>query len=203
MSGEATPMYSITKSAALQIKEDWPNARIIFLMRNPSLRAKSHYDMALDRIARGDQKEGVKSFRKEMIANIETARKGLLHSENGTVNMHKLQDATHYAYVERGIYASQLEFWLQHFPSDQILVGSFEDMVNPKYQSCMLKTILRFVGLSTDNLPKNFEFVLPHRNAHSHSANVSIADIQALDNFYRPFNRRLNKLLGRETGYPA
>lgn len=94
--------------------------------------------------------------------------------------------------LARGLYAFQLEQYLQHWPSNQIKVVSIKEIQGSteKVMQCM-NDVFDFVGLpSLDTLslePKNSRDYQP----------MTEKQRNLLEEFYQPFNERLFKLLGR------
>eukprot|EP00002_Diphylleia_rotans_P037213 TRINITY_DN8293_c0_g1_i2.p1 TRINITY_DN8293_c0_g1~~TRINITY_DN8293_c0_g1_i2.p1 ORF type:complete len:214 (+),score=50.67 TRINITY_DN8293_c0_g1_i2:251-892(+) len=213
MSGEGTPAYSMLKSARDKILEDWPDVKLILLIRDPAKRARSLYDMITSadwlRQHNYNLKKSRKlymTFREAMTENFNKLRSlDMIDEELGTLNMDLIKSVDPKkgsTFIERGMYASIIEMWLQKISSDQLLIVRFEDLVDSTTQSCVLRQILRFIGLQHRNLPKKFQLALPHANDH-HKKQSDGQSLDELDDFYRPFNRRLNKLMGMDMGYPT
>jgi hypothetical protein len=110
--GEASTSYLYSEAAAEEIFRHNPKAKIVYILRNPLERLRSHYGMALKYgFVKGSLMEEVK---------IDMARveKGWGVSE---------------LFVELGLYAEQIERYHRLFPKEQILALRFEDLkTNPQ-----------------------------------------------------------------------
>lgn len=118
--GEKTPRYIRFPEIAQFIKKCLPHVKMIFLLRNPVDRAYSHY--------------------------WHMRRKALeLRSFEGAVRTSRPMRFLHGPeYLERGMYARQLQYWFKIFGRDQILVIKGEDM--KKDPQSVLKIVFNFIG---------------------------------------------------------
>ncbi len=107
--GEASTSNLWSPTAPLEIHKKCPNAKIIMLLRDPLVRAHSHYLM--------DFREGVidEPFSVEML------QRDLEHSPEGF--------AVAYLYVDMGLYFQQVKRYLDLFGSDQVLILEFSGLV--------------------------------------------------------------------------
>ncbi len=105
--GDITPAYStLSRESVAHIYELIPNAKIIFILRNPIQRAWSH---ALKRIR----------DRKRSIASVPETE--LIQNFNSTTSR------------SRGSYLKILEIWQSYYREENFFIGFFEDMVqNPE-----------------------------------------------------------------------
>jgi Sulfotransferase family len=120
VAGEVTPAYSVLDEESIAyVHSLMPDAKLIFLMRNPIERAYSGAVMHLDL-------EGQKS---------QTASDEELSKLAGRIG------------VERTRYLRILERWRQYYPDEQIFVGFLEDI--HFYPIPLMRRLCRFLGVDT------------------------------------------------------
>ena len=128
--GEASPYYLFDESAAVRMKRDMPNIRLIALLRNPIDRAYSAYNM---NAAQGNWSTE-QSF-EQAIANPD------LSMEASQI------------YLLRGQYSEHVKKWFKYFKREQFLFIKSEDFfTNPK---SALQKVYRFLDIEEvypDNL---------------------------------------------------
>lgn len=112
--GESSPYYCFHPDSPSRIAQHVPNARLIFLLREPALRAWSHYRYE---VARG--------FETLPFVEAVEAEAGRLGQRDATSREFSLR---HHSYVARGQYASQLARLRQHFDPEQVLVIQSETL---------------------------------------------------------------------------
>jgi len=105
--GDASVSYLLYPAVPPKIKEMVPDARIIIMLRNPVERAYSHYLM--------DKRLG---YVKASFEDIITQR-----------STHKFQDLYYQQYVEVGLYADQVQRYLDSFGEKQVQIVLFEDFI--------------------------------------------------------------------------
>jgi len=125
--GEVTNSYLYSREAAKNIKEKFPNAKIIMMLRNPVDRAFSHYLMDL-RIGY-ETEDFMTALKKDMARD----PKGW-----GISNL----------YSEIGQYAEQVQRFMQVFPKEHLRIYLFDDFV--KNPEATMKDIFRFLGVSEE-----------------------------------------------------
>ncbi|MGD0913540.1 MAG: sulfotransferase [Terracidiphilus sp.] len=110
--GDFSTSYLWDPNVPRKIHEVSPGARIIIMLRDPVMRAQSAYLMLYSR-------------------NMETAPTFLEAIERDR-DRDKTSWFTSWNYVEAGMYASQVERYIETFGRDQVLVSLFDDLVkNP------------------------------------------------------------------------
>jgi hypothetical protein len=127
--GEASTSYLWDSHAAQRISATVPEAKIIIILRHPIERAFSHYLL--------DVREGVQ--RAPFFAAI----------AEDYASPTKAWGVSH-LYVELGLYCEQVKRYLHHFPSEQIHILFFEDMVANEH-SC-LQRVLSFLDVDVAGL---------------------------------------------------
>ena len=95
-------------------------------------------------------------------------------------------------YLGAGCYSEHLKRWFSCVPRNQIHLMFLEDMAtDPKLE---MNKVFKFLGLQKHTL---------HSYKHKKKANYNLAEIspqtiEKLKRFYEPFNRELEKMLGRK-----
>jgi lipopolysaccharide transport system ATP-binding protein len=142
---ESSPSYLFDPRTPERVKDLLPDAKFVVLLRNPSDRAFSHYQLMVtkghepldfpDALAAEPQRtagELVKMQADPLFVSIPFRR---------------------YSYVGHGMYARQLEGWFRHFSQQQFLIIASEDMYrDPR---AVYLAVLRFAGLK-EWLPADF-----------------------------------------------
>jgi hypothetical protein len=127
--GDITPAYSCLGDQAIaHIHKLMPDAKIIFLLRDPIDRAWSHAKM--DILQKPGQPKTLETSESEFI----------IHFDSDASRM-------------RGDYLGAIDRWTRHYPSDQLFVGFFDEItLDPEG---LLTRILGLLGASTspDKLP--------------------------------------------------
>jgi hypothetical protein len=125
--GEITPAYStLPLEDVAYIHNLVPEARIIFMLRNPIERAWSQFVMRLDRS--GQRELGLTRYRK-LLRNVE--REGSRSRTN---------------------YLQALENWTAFYPEERIFVGFLEDIYF--YPDELLGNVYRFLGVDASFRPQ-------------------------------------------------
>jgi hypothetical protein len=137
--GEGTTHYLSDINAAENIAKKSPNAKIIAVIRNPIERAHSAY------LLLGRRGENEMTFYNTMTEHIKS-----VDDPNRSFGNFALQ----------GLYTKQLKNFYEHFPKQQILVLSFEDLKND--QAKVVDQIAKFLELSN----KGFEAQKKAKNTH-------------------------------------
>lgn len=123
--GEKTPTYSYHQNSPARIAQFNPNIRLIWIFRNPTTRAYSHYRFFVQ--------NGQERYSFEKAIELEPLRK----IEN-----------IGYSYIDRGIYIHQLERYLQYFPMKNMLFLLYEDF--EKNPADTIRKCLEFLELPVD-----------------------------------------------------
>ena len=114
ITGESSPYYAYHPESARRIAADVPDARLIFVLRDPVERAWSHYRYE---VARG--------FETLDYAEAFAAEKARLadHDDRSRLHSHR-----HFSYADRSRYAEQLVRLRASFDPEQILVIESEQL---------------------------------------------------------------------------
>ena len=185
IAGEATPNYLFHPQAPPRAAEVLPSARLIALLRDPVERAYSHYQL-MHRTGRENL-----TFVDALAAEAE--RLAGERDAMQTVPDFRGPHHRHHAYVARGLYAEQLERWLDHFSREQLLVIRAEDFRDRPAE--IFAQTLAFLGVQPW-MPARFEL----RNAAVYTPIDRALGAELAERFAES-NRRLARLLGRDLGW--
>ena len=190
--GEATPYYLFHPQVPKRVAETIPNARLIALLRNPVERAYSHYQH--------ERKLGMEDLSFEAAVEAETERLAGLEEALAKVKPERTKEGRrihhhhfHRAYVNRSLYANQLERWLAYFPREQLLVLRSEDFLARPDET--FGEVFAFLGVRPWKVP-GYEA----RNVSSY-APIDPALRARLEQQFAEANARLSQLLGRELAW--
>jgi hypothetical protein len=181
--GEATPGYIFHPLVPRRVASLLPGARLIALLRNPIDRAYSNY---CHRVAQG--LETISNF-EEAIAR-EPDRLGA--DDAGPLNdeAYSASERRLHSYLERGLYADQLQRWFEVFPRESILVETSEELFcDPP---AVMTRVHEFLELPPHAIRR-------YRKLNSLSSGaMSPHTRHKLVQYFRPHNDRLYALLGRD-----
>jgi hypothetical protein len=134
--GEASPSYMFFEDVPGRIHQQFPNMKLVFVLRNPVERAYAHY---WHEVMLGYEKL---SFREAISAEQERLTNGDTY------------EMRHFSYKERGKYITQIRRFLQYFPERNILVLLSGDLRRSTLET--LARVCRFLEISDDtDLIKN------------------------------------------------
>jgi hypothetical protein len=178
LSLDATTNTFDSKEAASRILKDNPKAKIVFVLRNPTERAFSHYKMAVKN--NWDFADFEKALELEE-KRIEEGAK-LSHPEHNYAYQRL-------GYRSRGIYVEQMKHWFKVFPKENILILSSEEFfADPRKEFNKLTDFLEI-----DRCDK-IEFEKLNVGTEK---KMEAETKKKLDEFYKPYNEELFSFLGR------
>ncbi len=172
--GEATTGYLFDEDAPYAIKEHFPDAKIIIILRNPVDMAYSYW-----RYTRGIGGNESKSFEQAISAN-EIKYRNTEEFRRKAINWWGS-----YLYLERASYYGQVKRYLDVFGRDRVMVYIFEEFI--KSHEVSYKDIFTFLGVDTDFTP---DFRVSNEGVELRSE-----FIKKLLLFNHPFLKRLLKRL--------
>jgi len=185
--GEASPSYVFHPLAPQRVYSVVPDTKLIVLLREPGDRAYSQYQ---HEVALGRERL---SFEEALAAEDERLQGEVQRlSADPRAFSREWWDHT---YAARGLYAEQLERWLELFPGEQVLVLTTEEFGARPEET--YASVLSFLGApphSLDQYPRVFDRDYPPMNEETRRA--------LTERFAEP-NRRLERLLGRPLPWPA
>lgn len=186
ISGEATPYYMFHPLAIKRIKKDFPDIKIIIVLRNPMERTISHYKHEV-RLKR--EKRSIKDvvlnykFERDIITNEE---KKIIDGKNYNSYYHQ-----RISYLSRSIYFNQVQKIFNLFGKEKTFIIQSEELFN-KPKETYDKVILYL------NLPKytpdNFKVF------NASNLNIKITDeIRSnLDSYFKQYNEKLEQLVSKK-----
>lgn len=178
---ESTPYYMFEPRAPARMRAVVPDARVVFLLRDPVDRAFSNY-----RKNRRDGREPL-DFAEALAAEDERLageEERLLADPAYVSPLHQ-----HYSYRRRGHYAEQLARWRDHYPERQMLVlDAGRLFAHPR---ATLAAVTEFLGLEPWQ-----PAALPPHNAGGYDQPVPEPVRGMLEAHFAPHERRLESLIG-------
>ena len=124
--GDASPLYLYTRETPELIASAVPDARLVAVIREPVDRAWSHFVYVNDQLGQAAPAAFADAARAEMPLGYEPYRTG-----------------THFVRLSR--YAEQLQRYLAVFPREQLLVLSYDDLVDDP--ATALRRICELIGV--------------------------------------------------------
>ena len=208
--GESTPSYLLHGLPVFRrIAAVAPDARLLVILRNPVLRAHSHFSMTADlstaspELLRRRQMVAGRSFEdlvEEDLAMLGAAGIG----EDGVCDADRYQEEYadklplehgSHSYIGRGLYWVQLTLLYRVFPRSQVRVMLLEDLASDQLTQAQMRHVFHFLGLPhhtvVDTSPKNTRDYKP----------MSTAMKDKLEAFYAPHNSMLANLIGRDLNW--
>jgi hypothetical protein len=169
--GEITPIYLYWRSAAADIYEYNPKIKIIAILRNPTDRAYSQWNMNI--------KIGFDNVDFEYAVQHDRER-----SRKYLPNQHH-----HYSIIDRGFYSNQIREYRRFFPNNQLLFLKYENYkANPEET---LKTVFTFLGVN----PNLFDFKALTSNVHKYEKKMDEDLRKQLIKTYENDIREVERLL--------
>ena len=180
--GEATAACLFDPRSPERVHAFDPEMKLIALLRDPIERAYSAFQMEL----RWGRETG--TF-EEALDREETELPGVLERLRANPNV-GVSSGLGRSYVARGLYAEQLERWLQLFDRGQLLILMSEDLDNDPAE-----TLSRVAGFL--EVPEWHAAEYPRRGVQEYAAMAPETRERLARTFAAP-DRRLAEILGRE-----
>lgn len=174
--GEKSTNYLESPMVAGRIHRHMPEARLVFVLRDPVTRAFSNYCWS--------RMNGLEREDFATALSLETQREHDLPQH--------LRYARPHAYFSRGLYASLLEPYFTRFPRAQILCLRFEDLVTRPVQA--VSRLHTFLGVTPR--PHDAQELGVINASHKGEPTIPAAIRAALAERYTEPNRQLARLLG-------
>ncbi len=174
--GEATPITLYWRPAIVRLRDYNPDLRFILILRDPVTRAFSNW-----------RKEF--SIGRETLPFAEAIRAGRDRVRARPGGLHRV-----FSYVERGLYAEQLDDLQEHFPADAIHIEIFEELFRDR--AAGLERIAAFLGV--DSFPDDIPDL--HLNAardFAYPSTLTPEDADHLSALFHDDIKRLETRIGR------
>lgn len=182
LTGEASPYYIFHPLVAERVFDLYPQMKLIVLLRNPVERTISHYYWEV--------KLGCESLSLSEALSAESSRlEGKVEKILLDGNYYSFNHQ-HYTYLSRSVYVEQLEQWMSIFPREQFLILKSEDLF--KNPAATMNEVFEFLDLP----PHESDEYIPYNLGDYPPVNEEI--YQELAEYFRPHNRRLSELLGKD-----
>jgi sulfotransferase family protein len=185
--GEATPYYLFHPAVPARVAQTIPDVKLIALLRDPVERAYSHFQLNRRKGREKLSFEEALAAEPERLKDVEEWLHGVAE-ELPPSGRHRHPHHRHRAYFSRGLYAEQLERWLEHFPREQLLVVQTEKLLATPAET--YSEVLRFLGLREWHLETYEE-----RNKKPY-AQIEPEIRACLEEAFAEPNARLERLLG-------
>jgi hypothetical protein len=185
LTGEATPDYVFHPLGATRVSAMLPDARFVVLLRDPVVRAWSHWSLHATRGREPLPFEDAIAAETERVAG---ERERILADP-----AHPATTYLRYSYLERGDYAPQLEEWFARIARERFLVIVSEEFFSDPLAT--LRDVETFLGLPRWDAPGSVE----HRHAiGGGAAEMAPETRRRLQEHFAPRIRRAEELLGRD-----
>jgi hypothetical protein len=178
---ESSPYYMFDPRVPARVKQTLPNAKLIFLLRNPASRAYSHYQHS--------RRRGREPLTFAEAIAAEPQRLAGLHEHLLANPLAYSAAHRRHSYVTRGHYADQLAAWFAQFDREQIMLVQAERLF--KEPGAVFAEVLEFLNLDAWQ-PREFA---THNSGRYHDP-MPIEIRQQLSAHFAAANERLFDLLG-------
>ncbi|MBW3020037.1 sulfotransferase domain-containing protein [Candidatus Woesearchaeota archaeon] len=170
LQGECTPEYIFYLNSHKRMFETLPNAKLIFIIRNPITRAYSSYNHQLQQGFTWENDFSIDSSFDEAI--------------NEVFNKDLMMD-----FVSIGFYINQIKHLLKYFKKEQLLILISEQMRKNPQET--YNKIFDFLGL------KRFDIdYTPNIHSRKYKEPMKEETRKKLKEIYKPYNERLFEFLG-------
>lgn len=189
LTGEASPTYAFPASIPKRVHDAFPDTKLILIVRDPVERAISHRKL-IDKL--GDEYADDLSFLEALKTEENRIQLAPGQSYSWSYKIH--------SYKLRGLYAEQMERWLDLFPRDQLLVVHLGDLETAFGET--MRRIAGFVGLElVSELPEE----LPYRTNATKKGDAYRGPevLEYLGQFFQQPNQRFYELVGRDFGWTS
>lgn len=180
---EASPLYIFNPLTPQRIAGLIPEVRIIVVLRNPVMRAISHYFQ--------EKRKGRETLPLMKALHAEEKRlKPLVAKQD-----YKNEIYIHHSYKSRGLYYKQIERYLDYFSMRNILVINSEKLFTQPAPT--LRRAFDFVGVDPDFTVKDLRSFNIGRN----KTDVDPAVYEYLEDYFRLHNQDLYGLVDENYGW--
>jgi hypothetical protein len=195
IAGESTPSYMYdTENVPVRVNAVCPWVKLIVILRDPAKRAQSQHNMLVEKDEIGEKAKdfvGHLNLELKWMKEVGLISNTTLSHEEEYEAWIKYQDHRKWRkfMLGRGMYEIQLREWFKYFPRDQFLILKSEDL--DRERSATMRRVYDFLGVPDQLLKKD-------KKVHARNYTKPVLDeVQRfLYDFYRPYNQRLESLLG-------
>eukprot|EP01042_Synura_sphagnicola_P000824 gene824-916_t len=206
LTGESTPSYMVHSDVVIErVRALCPWVKLFVILRNPTQRAYSQYQMCTDMSGTPEQRKirGLSaykdtSFEDVVKAEIEALGKAGITPESGYRDLWARVTGSlpmghgGHSVVLRGLYALLLQPWIDAFPlGTSLKVLSIKDLQGTRDQvRGVMNDVYKHVGLP----PHDVENIAARNTREYTPMPPEVRRI--LDEFYEPYNAKLEEMLG-------
>ena len=192
VTGESSPSYLSLPHVPARVAAALPAVKLIAIVRDPIDRALSAYQRRVrTREEHRNFAEAVAAERRRSWAEVAQELAAM-----DDPRLRRLPDA----YVARGLYADQLAMWLEHFPREQLLIVSAEQMFADPLP--VLNRVYAFLGISIiPATARSMQEWVRTKYSYGRYADMDEGLRRELAEYYRPHNERLYALAGENLGW--
>ena len=165
-----------------RVKDGIPDVKLIVSLRNPIDRAYSNYHMFV-RI--GTEKRTFEDAVFSEIKRIEIIKE----NDNFQIKNPNFSNCVEFNYLRHGTYVDKLENWLKSFRREQFCIVENKDLSKTPQQ--VLDKIFEFLNVPHFNLRQEERWNVGKYKKMKESTRKTLED------FFKPYNERLYKLLGQ------
>ena len=174
--GEDTPFYFWNPDAAKRIHDLLPQTKIIVILRDPVYRAYSQYS--------NGKRDGVETLSFEEILEIE------IRDLDKKVSNPFEKFFGKRSILAKGIYVEQLKIWEDLFGKNQIHIFSTEELLkNPERT---MNSVYSFLGVT------NYKIKTNRKMKAAKYPEMESKTKELVTEFYKPYNEKLFKMIGKE-----
>ncbi len=181
ITGEASPYYLINPLVANEVRKKIPSIKIIILLRNPVDRAFSQYNQW--------KKTGIETHTFEDAIKLEKIKNKKEWENYIDDDSPGSRSHVRFSYLAGGLYYEQIKNWMSVFPKEQFLILKAEDFFSEP--SKIFSQILDFLEV------KHYEVDFSKKYNARQYKEINPNSKKFLQNFFKPHNEKLYKLLGR------
>jgi len=181
VTGEATPNYLIHPHAAHRVQKISSEVKLILILRNPIDRAYSHYNSAVK------NKREKLSF-EDAIKEEKNLVRGEMEKMEDDEDSSTSEIYIRKAYFLQGLYYNNLSKWMKIFPRKQFLIINSEEFFKDPPKN--FNEVYEFLGLP------QFNYRYVHYNLGKYPP-MKDETRRLLIEYYKPYNEKLYKLIGK------
>lgn len=190
---ETSPSYLYTPGSAFNIWAQYPDIKMIVILREPIERAYSAWNHYKQLFESGEFRESIQKNPKrpgnllfDMLFKGRDAFPSFGECVELELGLIERSDGFEPALLRRGLYLEQLERYWRYFEQPQILILGFKDLVTDTVAT--LNRVCDFLGVN----PMDINSIdLEPRHNREYGAPVSEEDRRILEEFYAEPNRQL------------
>ena len=180
--GEQTATYLFHPLVPKRIHDIVQNVKLIAVLRNPVERAYSNYQ---HQVREGVEKRTFEDAIKSELKRIEISK----NEPEYKINNDDFNNHVIFSYLRHGIYVDFIKTWMRFFTKEQFLILPTYDLNNNPAQ--FLKQVFEFL-----NVPNRKVNSLDRKNVGEYTK-LDNSTRKFLVDYYRPHNKRLFQLLGK------